>query len=115
MGHHCHARGCKASVRPELLMCFPHWRKVPARIQQAVYRTYRPGQCDDKRPSEAWHEAASAAIGYVATLEGHGAVRSEIKAVVAAGYREWLIEKTMARLGVGREVVEGKLAEWLET
>jgi hypothetical protein len=114
MSHHCHARGCKTAVRPELLMCFPHWRQVPVKIQRAVYATYRRGQCDDKQPSEAWHEAAGAAIGYVATLEGHGAVRSEIKALVAAGYREWVIEQMMVRLDATRATVEKTLNEWIK-
>lgn len=70
MSHTCHARGCKKYCRPEHLMCVRHWRKVPVRIQRAVYRHYRPGQCDDKRPSKDWHEAADAAIGAVALKEG---------------------------------------------
>ena len=67
--HTCHARGCSTPVRPELLMCGRHWRLVPRNVQSVVYETYRAGQCDDKRPSAEWHEAASAAIGYVAQLE----------------------------------------------
>ena len=69
MSHTCHARGCSVEVPPELLMCRTHWFKVPRRIQQAVYATYRPGQCDDMKPSKAWHEAADAAIGFVAQAE----------------------------------------------
>jgi hypothetical protein len=67
--HTCHARGCDAPVPPERLMCIAHWRRVPVPIQRAVWRTYRPGQCNDKQPSEAWMQAADAAIGYVAALE----------------------------------------------
>ena len=68
-GHHCHARGCATLVKPEMLMCLRHWRMVPKDIQRRVWATYRPGQCDDKRPSEAWHEAADAAISAVANRE----------------------------------------------
>lgn len=55
-------------------MCGRHWAMVPAKLQRAVWATYRPGQCDDKDPSEAWHEAADAAIAAVALQEGlsHG-------------------------------------------
>jgi len=35
-----------------------------------VLARYRSGQCDDKRPSLAWHEAADAAIASVALSEG---------------------------------------------
>ena len=68
--HTCHARGCSVAVKPEMLMCGRHWRMVPKKIQSAVWGAYRPGQCDDRKPSTAWHEAADAAIGYVAMMEG---------------------------------------------
>jgi len=67
--HRCHARGCRAPCPPERLMCGPHWRMVPADLQRAVWAAYRPGQCDDKSPSAAWHEAADAAIAAVAEAE----------------------------------------------
>lgn len=51
-------------------MCYPHWKTVPAKLQRRVWDTYRNGQCDDKRPSEAWHEAADAAIAAVALKGG---------------------------------------------
>ena len=79
--HHCHARGCNVAVHPELLMCLRHWRMVPKSIQRAVWRTYREGQCDDKRPSKAWDEAASAAIGFVARREGQPITKSEQQAL----------------------------------
>ena len=69
MTHTCHARGCETPCKPELLMCPKHWRMVPAHIQKAVYKNYRHGQCDDKRPSQAWHDAADAAIRAVWATE----------------------------------------------
>lgn len=69
MEHHCHARRCPTPCKPEYLMCPKHWRMVPAALQREVWRTYRPGQCDDKSPSEAWHRAADAAINAVFELE----------------------------------------------
>jgi hypothetical protein len=67
--HHCHARGCRVPTEPEMLMCLRHWRMVPRDLQRRVWATYRHGQCDDKRPSQAWHEAADAAIAAVAAKE----------------------------------------------
>lgn len=87
MPHHCHARACKVAVRPEMLMCLRHWRRVPRDLQQAVWRHYRRGQCEDKSPSEEWHEAADAAIGMVAALEGHALRVSEVNALNAYGYK----------------------------
>jgi Zn ribbon nucleic-acid-binding protein len=69
-GHHCHARGCGTKVKPELLMCGPHWRLVPKTIRDRVWATYREGQCDGHpMPSEEWHRAADAAIRAVAMKE----------------------------------------------
>lgn len=68
--HTCHAAGCTTHCKPEMLMCGKHWRMVPERHKAAVWMTYRPGQCDDMRPSFAWHAAADEAIAAVARLEG---------------------------------------------
>jgi hypothetical protein len=86
-GHHCHARSCTVAVKPELLMCLGHWRKVPRTIQRAVWASYRRGQCDDMNPSEGWHQAADAAIGYVAALEGQALRVKEVNALRALGYQ----------------------------
>lgn len=63
--HRCHAKGCPVPCAPELLMCSRHWNMVPFDLQQQVWRTYRPGQCDDKQPSAEWHVAADKAIAHV--------------------------------------------------
>ncbi len=69
MAHKCHATGCTTPIRPELLMCLPHWKKVPYLLKQQVWATYRPGQCDDMKPSRAYCEAAKAAVIAVAQRE----------------------------------------------
>lgn len=68
--HKCHAIGCETSCAPEFLMCRPHWALVPKKLQVEVWRNYRPGQCNDKRPSREYLEAAKAAIRSVALKEG---------------------------------------------
>lgn len=67
--HCCHAKNCSVEVKPELLMCFKHWKMVPKAIQLKVWKHYRPGQCDDKKPSKEWFEAAHQAINAVAVKE----------------------------------------------
>lgn len=59
---------------------------VHQRLQRLVYRHYREGQCDDKRPSEEWHKAADAAIGYVATLEDEPLRMAEANALKECGF-----------------------------
>lgn len=84
--HTCHARNCPIPCRPEYLMCPRHWRKVHPRIQRLVWRHYRDGQCDDMNPSKEWHEAADAAIGYVATLEDQPVRVAELNALNKYGF-----------------------------
>ena len=69
MEHHCHALNCRRKCPPEYLMCGTHWRKVPKELQAPVWRHYRTGQCDDKKPSIEWCKAADAAVAAVATQE----------------------------------------------
>lgn len=84
--HHCHARGCKVSVPPEMLMCRPHWYKVPKKIRDAVWEHYREGQCDDMEFTEEWNRAADAAIGGVAVAEGRPILPAERDALEFFGF-----------------------------
>ena len=59
---------------------------VPRKIQRAVWAAYRPGQCDDMRPSAEWFVAADAAIGYGAALDGKTMRVKEVTALRALGY-----------------------------
>lgn len=70
MSHTCHAYGCNANVKPEMFMCFGHWRRVPKDMQKRIWATYRPGQCDDKNITPAYGRAAKDAIRAVAAKEG---------------------------------------------
>lgn len=67
-------------------MCPRHWRQVPVRIQRWVWSTYRRGQCDDMSPSREWHNAADAAIGYVAALERRALRACEVDSLCELGY-----------------------------
>lgn len=67
--HTCHAIGCETPCPPEFLCCPKHWKMVPFPIQREVWRNYRIGQCDDKKPSGAWMIAAERAIVCVAVKE----------------------------------------------
>jgi hypothetical protein len=99
MSHHCHARDCNSLVAPELLMCAPHWRAVPRSIQRAVYKAYRHGQCDDKKPSEAWLRASTAAIGMIALREGKRLRTVEARELLRRGFRVSIVREYVKRLG----------------
>jgi hypothetical protein len=90
-----------------MLMCRKHWSRVPAVVQRAVYATYRPGQCDDKRPSLEWHQAADAAIGYVAVQDGHKFSVAEARAMVALGVADQRIKDGLAVIETRRAAAKG--------
>lgn len=65
----CYARDCERECKPEKLMCPKHWRMVPSHIQKEVYKHYRHGQAEGKKPSEDWILAVNAAVKAVSAHE----------------------------------------------
>lgn len=62
--HRCAAPGCGKVVPGDVLMCYPHWRAVPAREQRAVSRSWRAFSADpyDQAARDAYNAARAAAI-----------------------------------------------------
>lgn len=62
----CAARGCEKPIKPGMLMCLPHWKKVPRGLQREVYRTLREFQRSlppQRRPAwAAYLEAVGSAV-----------------------------------------------------
>ena len=69
----CPVPGCTRTAGQGKLMCWSHWRRVPKRLQSAVYRTYRawmdqlPRARSSRDPdyaaaTRAYDEAARAAV-----------------------------------------------------
>lgn len=69
MAHTCHAAACEIRVPPEMFMCRKHWFSLPKRLRDAIWRTYRSGQCDDWAISHDYAETAKEAVTFVATKE----------------------------------------------
>ena len=69
MSHHCHATDCTVAVSPEMFMCKPHWFSLPRELRNALWRAYRPGQCDDMNPSREYCEVAKQCVRFVASNE----------------------------------------------
>lgn len=57
-------------VPPRMLFCLPHWRKVPAHLQRAVWKAYRPGQEVAKNPSALYLVVQAIVVAWVAKREG---------------------------------------------
>jgi len=56
-GNPCPVKGCTAHAKPNQLMCWPHWRRVPKPLNRAVFETYA-----DARGRELGGEARIDAI-----------------------------------------------------
>ena len=57
--HTCHWPGCSAEVPPKMWGCKTHWFKLPLRLRQEVWASYRPGQEIDKQPSLVYIKVAN--------------------------------------------------------
>lgn len=51
MSHVCHAPDCNRPVPARMWGCKTHWFALPLKIRNAIWREYRPGQENDKKPS----------------------------------------------------------------
>lgn len=70
MAHTCHATGCKRTVPPEMFACRSHWFALPKAMRDEIWRTYRPGQCDDWNISLEYANAARATVKFLAAKDG---------------------------------------------
>lgn len=111
--HTCHAQGCNAHVKPELLMCRRHWFMVPSNIRTAVNVHYRPGQCEDMDVSRPWSDAANAAIRSVFQQENPGSPRP--LRILVCGSRNWidanLIRRVLRKAPMHSVVIHGDNGE----
>lgn len=51
-------------------MCLRHWRMVPKVVQDLIWKHYRTGQENDKRPSVEYLAVAFVSVSCVALKEG---------------------------------------------
>ena len=58
MKHTCHYPGCATEVPPKMWGCKAHWFRLPKRLRDRIWATYRPGQEEDKNPSTEYLLAA---------------------------------------------------------
>ena len=68
--HTCHWPGCPRAVPPSMWGCKPHWFRLPVRLRNKVWATYRPGQEITKTPSAEYIEVAKEVQAWIKELEG---------------------------------------------
>ena len=66
MRHTCHAHDCGKAVPARMFMCREHWYQLRKPMRDAIWREYRPGQENDKRPSARYMAVQRRAVGEVA-------------------------------------------------
>jgi hypothetical protein len=67
--HTCHWPGCEEKVPPKLWGCKDHWYRLPVALRRRIEQTYRPGQETDKRPSQAYINAARAVQEWITAVQ----------------------------------------------
>jgi hypothetical protein len=66
VSHTCHAHECRIEVSPSLFMCRRHWFSLKKPVRDAVWREYRKGQENDKKPSLRYLAVQRLAVGMTA-------------------------------------------------
>jgi hypothetical protein len=56
-------------------MCKRHWFMLPKRLRDEIWRTYRPGQERDKKPSAEYMAAFAATTAFIREKESAEAAR----------------------------------------
>jgi len=49
----CAVPGCTAGAKPQQLMCWPHWRRVPKVLNRAIFDTCANGPAESYRANVA--------------------------------------------------------------
>jgi hypothetical protein len=95
MRHTCHAHGCKTPVPASLFMCRAHWYSLRKPLRDAIWREYRHGQENDKRPSPRYLAVQQRAVAEVAFRPNDEQAASDAApyALAAERWRQVAIER----------------------
>ncbi len=68
--HHCHWLGCTKQVPPAMWGCKEHWFKLPKRLRDRIWATYRPGQEVTMTPSAEYLAVANEVQAWIRSSMG---------------------------------------------
>ncbi len=91
MKHTCHWPDCNKPVPPAMWGCKAHWFKLPKVLRDEIWKSYRPGQETDKKPSAKYLAVAQLTqwwIGGIMELRKDGSWHPTQKA-----YEAGLVER----------------------
>jgi len=64
--HECHWPGCGVQVPPAMWGCREHWMRLPKRLRDLLWDTFRPGQEMNRTPSREYVKAAREVQNWIA-------------------------------------------------
>ena len=67
--HTCHWPSCNKQVPPAMWGCKEHWFKIPKRLRDRIWATYKPGQEESLDVSEDYLKAADAVQEWIRSQE----------------------------------------------
>lgn len=70
LGNPCPVKGCTRHAKPQQMMCWPHWRRVPKALNRAVFVT--------------WADASGRELGGEALSDANARYRQARDAAIAA-------------------------------
>ena len=103
MTHTCHAHGCTTRVPPSMFMCRSHWYAFRKPMRDAIWKEYRPGQENDKRPSPRYMAVQRRAVGEVVFTPNDEAA-AKLAASYLAESEVWRLK--CVELGLGDPLVD---------
>jgi|HubBroStandDraft_4_1064222.scaffolds.fasta_scaffold05596_7 hypothetical protein len=69
VNHTCHWPGCPKVVAPRMWGCKEHWFKLPKKLRDEIWDSYRPGQEITKTPSSRYLAAAQEVQQWIASQQ----------------------------------------------
>lgn len=67
--HTCHWPGCTEQCKPAQSHCRRHWFRLPQSLRARIWRHFRPGQEEDRRPTREYVEVMREVRAWI---EQHG-------------------------------------------
>lgn len=83
--HRCAGPGCTADVPNKHIMCWAHWKRVPARMQEAIVAEWKYGLTYKCHPTHAYAEALTRAREFLKEQDAQRMAKAQSNSPLLAG------------------------------
>lgn len=83
--HRCAAPGCVRDVPNKHIMCWPHWQRVPAKMQEAIVAEWKYGLTYHCHPTHAYAEALTHARDHLRDQDAERLAKAQSNSPLLAG------------------------------